>query len=338
MAIIAVDVAKSVFEVGISYHPGHVSRRHRFSRPQFSRFIAETQPSTILIEACGTAHFWGRYAEGFGHRVVLLPPHSVRPYVTRNKTDRSDVDGLLEASRNQQIRPVPVKTVAQQTIASLHRLRSTWMATRTARLNTVRGLLRELGVAIPVGARQVLVRLADLRAEADGPIPGALQPALLEVAEEIRELERRIRMIEKSLAAIAERTPVVERLLTIPGIGVLTATALYAHVGDVLRFASSRRFASHLGLTPREHSSGHRRRLGSISKQGNSYLRMLLTHGARSVLLQARRIPAPPPLHAWGLRIAQRRGHNKATVAVANKLARIVWAVWKKDNAFRAAA
>ena len=340
MEVIAVDVAKSVFEVGVSHHPGHVSRRHRFSRSQFSRFIAELPSSTILFEACGTAHFWARHAQSFGHQVMLLPPHTVRPYVWRNKTDRSDVDGLLEASRNRRIRPVPVKTVAQQTIASMHRLRSTWMAARTARLNTVRGLLRELGVVIPMGARQVMLRLADLRSEADAPIPPALQPVLCEAADEIRELERRIRTVEKQLAAITEQTPVVARLLTIPGIGLLTATALYSHVGDVVRFPSARHFACHLGLTPREHSTGNRRRLGAISKQGNTYLRMLLTHGARAVLVRARQIPEPPPLMAWALRTAQRRGHNKATVALANKLARIAWAVWKKDSdfVFRAAA
>jgi transposase len=334
MEIIAVDLAKSVFEVAVSPRPGHVSRRHRLSRSQFSSFIGEQQPATVLLEACGTAHFWARHAQAFGHRVILLPPHTVRPYVPRNKTDRADVDGLLEASRNERIRPVPVKTIAQQTIGSMHRLRSTWQAARTARLNTIRGLLRELGIAIPVGARQVLPRLAELLGEPDGPLPATLHPVLREASDEIRELERRIRAVEKQLDAIAEQTPVVARLLTIPGIGLLTATALYAHVGDVVRFPSARHFACYLGLTPREHSTGMRRRLGAISKQGDSYLRMLLTHGARAVLLRARRLQTPPPLHAWAVQVAQRRGHNKAAIAVANKLARIAWAVWRSGADF----
>jgi transposase len=153
---IAVDLAKTVFEVAVSRRPGKVAERHRLSRGQFSRFLAERAPATVVMEACGTAHFWGREAEARGHRVQLLPPHAVRPYVLRNKTDGADAQGLLEAVRNEDIRPVPVKSVDQHVLAGLHRMRSTWLATRTARLNTVRGLLREFGFPIAVGARQVV--------------------------------------------------------------------------------------------------------------------------------------------------------------------------------------
>ena len=149
---IAVDVAKAVFEVAVSEHPGQVRERHRFSRERFRRYLGEQPPATILMEACGSAHYWGRQAQGHGHRVTLLPPHVVRPYVPRNKTDRTDAKGLLEAARNDEARPVPVKSESQQAVAALHRLRSTWLATRTARINTVRGLLREFGVIIPTGA------------------------------------------------------------------------------------------------------------------------------------------------------------------------------------------
>src|SRR5262245_50861736 len=148
---IAVDLAKSVFEVAVSHRVGRVAERQRLSRRQFSRFLAEQAPATIVMEACGTSHHWGREAEARGHRVVLLPPHAVRPYVLRNKTDGADAKALLEAIRNESIRPVPVKSVDQHVIGALHRLRSAWLATRTARLNTLRGLLRELGFAIPVG-------------------------------------------------------------------------------------------------------------------------------------------------------------------------------------------
>ena len=152
---IAVDLAKSVFEVAVSQRPGKVAERRRLSRAQFARFLREREPTTLVMEACGTAHYWGREAQAQGHEVVLLPPHAVRPYVLRNKTDGADAKGLLEAQRNEAIRPVPVKSEAQQVLTALHRLRSTWMAARTARLNTLRGLLRELGFFIPVGARQV---------------------------------------------------------------------------------------------------------------------------------------------------------------------------------------
>ena len=335
---IAVDVAKAVFEVAVSAKPGRVATRHRLSRTQFARFLGQHEPATVLLEACGTAHFWGRHASALGHRVVLLPPHAVRPYVPRNKTDRADAKGLLEAFRNESIHAVPLKSIAQQTLGALHRLRSTWLVTRTARLNTLRGLLRELGFTIPVGAAQVAPRVRRLLEDPDSGLPDALRPILALVLAEIRELEVSMRTVERQLQALAEQTPLVARLRTIPGVGLLTATALVAFVGDVLRFPSGRHFASYLGLTPRESSSGLHRRLGAISKRGDSYLRMLLIHGARSILWHAPRASSSGHLQAWALSLQSRRGHNKAAVALANKLARIVWAVWKKGENFAQAA
>jgi transposase len=332
---IAVDLAKSVFEVAVSRRPGQVSERHRLSRSQFSRFLVDRAPATVVMEACGTAHFWGREAGVRGHRVVLLPPHAVRPYVLRNKTDGADAKGLLEASRNEGIRAVPVKSVEQHVLAGLHRMRSAWMATRTARLNTLRGLLRELGFTIPVGARQVVPQVWALVSDADSGIPDALRPVLAEAAREIGELETRIGQVERSLEAMARASDIVVRLRTIPGVGLLTATALLAFVGDVQRFPSARHFASYLGLTPRESSSGLRRRLGAISKRGDPYLRMLLIHGARSVLLHAKKATSKRDrLRTWALDRERARGHNKAAVALANKMARLVWAVWRRGECF----
>jgi transposase len=279
---IGIDLAKSVFEVAVSREVGRVAERRRLSRVQFSRFVAEQAPATLVMEACGTAHFWARHASAYGHEVRLLPPHAVRPYVLRNKTDRADAEGLLEAVRNEKIQPVPVKSVDQQVLAGLHRMRSTWMAARTSRINTVRGLLRELGFVIPVGAHTAVLQTQALLHDVENGVPHALRLVLGEAVAEIRELERRIRSVERSLEALAAEDPIVQRLQTIPGVGLLTATALVAFVGDVFRFASGRRFASYLGLTPRESSSGPRRRLGAISKRGDSYLRCLLIHGARS--------------------------------------------------------
>jgi len=312
-----------------------VTERHRLSRGQFSRFLAEQAPATVVMEACGTAHFWGREVGARGHRVVLLPPHAVRPYVLRNKTDGADAKGLLEALRNDDVRPVPVKSVDQHVLAGLHRLRSAWMATRTARLNTLRGLLRELGFSIPIGARQVLPHVGALVSDVDSGLPGALRPVLAEAAREIRELEARVREVERSLEAMSRESDLLVRLRTIPGVGLLTATALVACVGDVQRFPSGRHFASYLGLTPRESSSGLRRRLGAISKRGDPYLRMLLIHGARSVLCHTKRATGERDrLREWAIERERARGHNKAAVALANKLARIVWAVWRNERAF----
>jgi transposase len=331
---IAVDLAKSVFEIAISNYPGQVSEHHRISRSRFERFFAKRQPATVVFEACSSAHFWARQLQQLGHTPVLLPPHTVRPYIVRNKTDRTDTKGILEAFRNKDIRPVPVKSPDQHALAALHRFRSEYLAHRTARINSTRGILRELGITIPTGAQHVVPTLRVLLANPDSPIPGALRMALADVTDEISQLEARISTIERQLQHLAKDNLTHKRLRSIPGVGLLTATALVAFVGDVHRFPTSRHFASFLGLTPREYSSGNHRRLGHISKRGDVYLRMLLIHGARSVLSHAKRSKSPDRLRAWAFALEKKRGHNIAAVALANKLARIIWAVWKREEAY----
>jgi transposase len=326
-------VAKAVFELAISDRAGHVARRVRLPRAQFLPFVAQLPTATVVMEACGSAHYWAREIEKLGHRVILLPPHHVRPYIRRNKTDRTDAKGILEASRNDDLRPVPIKSVNQQVLTSLHRLRSGWMLERTARLNALRGLLRELGVFIPVGSREVVPATWALIEDADSNLPDALRPIFAEACREIREIEARVRLVEQQLASIAEPLPAVEHLQTIPGVGLLTSTALVGFIGDIQRFPSGRHFASYLGLTPREYSSGLKRNLGRISKRGDGYLRTLLIHGARSVLVHARK-QQPDRLREWANQLAKTHVHNKAAVAVANKLARIVWAVGKHERPF----
>jgi len=331
---IAIDLAKSVFEIGISHHPGQVAETHRLSREQITEFMAKQNAATVVMEACGSAHYWGRTFKDFGHEVKLLPPLYVRPYVQRSKTDRADVKGMLEAYRNSAIRPVPVKSESQQQLTSLHRVRSGWMAARTARINSARGLLREFGFAFPLGAAAISGRIRELIEDAETPVLMPLRELLNQMILEIGDLETRIKAVEKQLEGLAAQTPVVALLRTIPGIGLLTSTALVGFVGDVGRFRSGRHFACYLGLTPREYSSGSRRRLGRISKQGDAYLRTLLIHGARAVLVSAKSKSQPDRFRAWGLEVQHRCGHNKAAVAVANKLARIAWAVWKSGKPF----
>lgn len=331
---IAVDVAKSVFEIAVSERPGRVSERHRLSRAAFLRFFVQRPKATVLMESCCSAHHWARQLEGLGHRVLLLPPHRTRPYVTGNKTDRTDAKGLLEAQRNEQIQPVPVKSVDQQALASLHRFRTAWVAARTARINTVRGLLYEFGITMPLGAKHVVPRVQQLLEDADSGVPDCIRPTLHEATLEIQDLTRRVRFVEHQLSGLSGELPVVHKLQTVPGVGLLGSTALVAFVGDISRFRSGRHFASYLGLTPREYSSGLRRRLGSISKHGDAYIRTLLTHGARSVLLRAKSRQELDRLRAWALQLQARRGHNKAAIALANKMARVIWAVWKRDVEF----
>lgn len=330
---VAVDLAKHVYEVAVSEEVGRVSEEHRLSRGRFRRFLEECDRSEILMEACSTAHYWGRECERLGHRVRLLHPGDVARYRDGNKTDRADAKALLEASRNAALDSVPVKTEDQQAVLALHRIRSGYMRTRTARINAVRAHLGEYGVTIAQGAKRVI---GEARAvlEQGEVIPWFLAEELGRLLDEIEALTARARGIEERLRQLTKRMPAAECLLTVPGIGVLTATALVAFVGDVRRFGSGRSFAAYLGLTPREYSSGATRRLGRITKRGNRYLRTLLVHGARAALRAGSVVEEPDDLRSWALRIQKRRGHNVAAVALANKLARVAWRVWRDERPF----
>jgi transposase len=335
---VGVDLAKNVFEIALADERGHIVERQRLNRARFDRFFVNRPPCRIVMEACGSAHHHARRLGSQGHEVVLLPAQYARAYVRRNKTDAADAAALIEAARCPEIRPVPIKSVDQQALQQLHRLRSQWMATRTRRLNFLRGCLREFGISIPAGAQRAIQVVRDALAAQHPAVPPLLHSSLLEVLDEISSLEQRGKHIDGELARLSEHDPIVERLLKIPGVGPLTATALRASVVGVQRFPSGRHFASWLGLTSREHSSGERRRLGRISKQGDPYLRTLLIHGARAVLLAARsaqrRGRSLDRLRTWALELQERRGHNKAAVALANKLARIVWATWRHERDF----
>jgi transposase len=334
--LIAVDLAKSVFEIAVSHEDGKVAKRRRLPRSAFLEFFANVPRATVIMEACGSAHYWGRELQALGHEVVLLAPHQVRPYVPRNKTDKTDAKGLLEAYRNEDLQPVPVKTLAQQALTSIHRLRANWITARTAQVNCVRGLLREFGWVIPQGIEKVLPQVRLIVADADSGLSESLRPILFAACEELEALNERIAMTVRQLEALSEETPLVGRLRTAPGIGLITGSGLVAFVGGVQRFPSGRHFASYLGITPKEFSSGSRRRLGRISKRGDTYLRTLFIHGARSVLCHARKAKEHDRLRAWALALEARSGRNKATVALANKMARIVWAIWKHERSYEA--
>jgi transposase len=335
---VGVDLAKNVFEIALANERGHIVERQRLSRARFDRFFVNRATCRIVMEACGSAHHHARRLSSQGHDVVLLPAQYARAYVRRNKTDAADAAALIEAARCPDIRPVPIKSVDQQALQQLHRLRSQWMRARTSRINFLRACLREFGVCVPIGAHRAIDSVREALSNPQSPVPAILHSSLLELLAEIDSLAQRCKHIERELARLSEHDPVVERLLQIPGVGPLTATALRASVVDVQRFPTARHFASWLGLTSREHSSGERRRLGRISKQGDPYLRTLLIHGARAVLLAARsaqrRGSSLDRLRTWALDLQQRRGHNKAAVALANKLARIVWATWRFERDF----
>ena len=332
--LVGVDLASTVFEVAISYQPGRVAKTRRLARSRFFPFLATLPRATVVMEACGSAHFWARRLEEVGHQVVLLPPKLVRPYVSRSKTDRADAKALLEAHRNADILPVPTKSPFQQTLAGIHRIRSGAIRSRTAAINSVRGLLREFGIQLPQGAKKFVECVRPLLADAN-EIPDALRPLLLARCDQVEVLKAQIETAEKQLASLTKDIVLVQQLRTIPGVGLLSSTALLAFVGDARRFRSGRHLASFLGLTPREFSSGERRRLGRISKQGDTYLRMLLVNGARAALRAAKIRKTPDRLQSWATSIEKTRGHNKAAAALANKMTRIAWAVWTKDSSYR---
>ena len=334
--VIAVDLAKDVFEIAVASRAGKIQERLRLNRPQFHKLLIQREPAEFVFEACGTAHHWGRVATAHGHFVRILPAQYVSPYRQRNKTDKADTEALIEANKRDGITPVPIRSVEQQQILQIHSLREQWKKTKVQRINGLRGCLREIGFFIPLGARSVDSRVRAILSEEDIPVP--LAHLYNELLTEIAELEAKIKQAERSLKALTQDDQRVQLLQQVPGIGIMTSTAMVASVGNPHRFSNGRKLASWLGLTPLERSSGNRRRLGKISKRGDCYLRMLLTHGARSVLTRAKFLKRTDqqltPLQQWAAQLEQRVGHNKATCAIANKLARICWAVWTTETSF----
>lgn len=328
---VAIDLAKDVFELAFADAAGHITERKRLTRRAFSHSLENRPALTVVMEACGSAHYWARRFTAQGHAVQLLPARDVRPYVRRNKTDRADAAGLLEAARCGQIDAVPVKTTRQQGTQGLHRMREQLKAHRVAAINLVRGLLREFGIVIPMGAAKVAPAVRAALEDGESELPMVLRATIATQMERIDALAANMQAIERRLEDEAKADVVVQRYQTVPGVGLLTATALSASAGELARFRSGRHLAAWLGLVPREHSSGNQRRLGRITKRGDSYVRTLLIHGGRSALRSAlirRRAGRDlDPLQAWALDVQQRQGHNRAAVAVANKLARRLWAI-----------
>ena len=335
---VAIDLAKDVFELAYIEAAGRIVARQRLSRSAFAQAFDNRIGLHIVMEACGSAHYWARRFERLGHRVELLPAHDVRPYVHRTKTDRADAAGLWEAARCGAIRAVPTKTVEQQGIQGLHRVREFHKAQRTAAINVLRGLLREFGIVIPLGAAKVRPAVLAALEDAQNELPMSLRETLATVLDGISDATRAMADIETRLQTFADSDVRSQRLQRAGGIGLITATAMSASIGDFDRFPSGRHFASSLGLTPREHSSGHRRRLGRVTKRGDVYLRTLLTHGARAVLRSAKVAQKKgQPLdrtRAWALALAERIGHNKAAIALANKTARRLWAAEHHRTSF----
>ena len=333
ISTIGLDLAKNIFQVHGINSQGEPVVRKALRRSQMLPFFAKIQPCLVGIEACGTSHHWARELMKLGHEVRLMPPVYVKPYVKRGKNDAADAEAICEAVTRQTMRFVPVKSREQQAALSLHRVRSLLIRQRTQLINMMRSMLAELGIAIPVGiekALQMARRIVDGEAELDLPTEAQNVVALL--ADHVLQLHAKLRKMDLRLAALQRSDKTARRLATIPGIGPVGATALAASVTDPSQFTSGRQFAAWLGLTPRQSSSGGKERLGRITKMGDKYLRQLLIIGATALVRYARE--KPDTVDPRFIALLARKPARVASVAIANKMARIAWAVMARGGVF----
>ena len=322
---IGVDLAKSVFQVhGIDKHGKEVIQK-RLRRSKVLEFFVQLPPCLIGMEACSSAHYWARKLREQGHEVKLMAPQFVKPYVKANKTDAADAEAICEAVTRPTMRFVPIKSVDQHAVLSLHRARSGFVKSRTAQANQIRGLLGEFGIVLPQGIVHVTRRLPDIIEDADNELPMVFRELLLRLRSHLLELNRQIQELEDQIDAWHKNNEDSQRLAKIPGVGVLTASALVASIGNARCFKNGRELAAWLGLVPRQHSSGGKPLLLGISKRGDAYLRTLMVHGARSAVRVAAN--KQTPTDSWTNQLSTRRHINVVSVARANKNARVAWAL-----------
>jgi transposase len=334
LKVLGIDLAKQSFQLHGVDDLGRVVLRKKLTRNQLTAFMANLLPCLIGLEACGGAHYWVREFTTLGHCVRMIAPQFVKPYVKSNKNDAVDAEAICEAVQRPTMRFVPTKNIEQQDLQSLHRIRSQWVARRTAQANQVRGVLMEYGIVIPKGISYIRKALPSILEDAENGLSALFRELLNELYEELIYLDKRIRTLEQKWVTLSTQHEDCQRLLTIPGVGMLTATALIAAIGDVSVFKNGRELAAWLGLVPKQHSTGGKQTLLGISKRGDSYLRTLLIHGGRSVVRVAHK--HPDTRNRWIGDIKKRRGENISNVAVANKNARIAWELLTRKENYQA--
>src|SRR5215831_8413282 len=329
---IGFDLAKNIFQVHGVDERGHVVVRKQLRREQVAGFFANLPACLVGMEACGSAHHWARKLQEFGHCVRLISPQFVKPYVKTNKNDIADAEAICEAVARPNMRFVPIKSLEQQAVLSLHRVRQGFVKARTAQANQIRGLLGEFGLVMPRGIAHVAKRVPDLIDQASEQLPATLRELITRLLCHLRELDRQEGELEAQIRAWHRGSTLSQRVAKIPGIGPLGASALVASISDARSFANGRQTSAWLGLVPRQNSSGGKSKLLGMSKRGDTYLRTLLVHGARSAILAAQRKTKVDP---WLAGLLQRRHPNIAAVALANKNVRTVWALLAHDREFR---
>ncbi|MGO4308224.1 IS110 family transposase [Cupriavidus sp. RAF12] len=332
LTTIGIDLAKNVFQVhGVDVH-GKAALKKQLKRGQMVTFFANLPPCLIGMEACASAHYWARKLQAFGHTVKLMAPQFVKPYVKTNKHDAADAEAICEAVSRPNMRFVPIKSTDQQAVLAQHRVRQGLVKARTAQANQIRGLLGEFGLVVPQGIACLHQRVPELLDEAKDDLPGMFRGLIQRLLDHLKELDRQVCEMEAQIQAWHRANALSRRLEKVPGIGPITASALVASVGDAKNFTNGRQLAAWLGLVPKQHSTGGKTNLQGISKRGDTYLRTLLIHGARSVIRHAeRKLEA----HGWLHKLIARRNKNVAVVALANKNARIVWALLACDREFQ---
>ncbi|TCA41489.1 IS110 family transposase [Rhizobium pisi] len=335
IATIGLDIAKQVFQVHGADAQGATLFNRKLRRSEVRPFFEKLSPCTVAMEACGSAHYWGREISALGHEVRILPAQYVKPFVTRGKTDAADAIAISQAVKRPDIRSVPVKTAEQQAATMVLRTRTFFVRQRANAINALRGFMAEFGLVADRGIANFGKLVTALPERADARIPPAARMMLDEILAEIETLTARIQRIEEQIAAHAKEDEDIRRLTAVPGIGTLTASAFQAHVPDPGSFKSARHFSAWLGLTPKQNSSGEKSRSGRISRMGNGELRSLLYIGAMGVLSAARRFGTRS---AWLRRLMDRRPLRVVAVALANKTARVVWALLVKGGTYRAPA
>lgn len=327
---IGLDLAKRVFQVHGVDAAGAVVLRRQLKRRQVEGFFGKLPACLVGMEACGTAHHWARRLRALGHEVRLIAPAYAKAYVRRNKTDPADAAAICEAVSRPQMRFVPVKSEADQAVAAVHRVRERLVAQRTMLINMLRGHMAEFGIVVRKGPGHIGELLEELAEP--GAVPAMLRPVLLGLASVLAALERQIAAVERRLLGWHRSSMLSRRLATIPGLGPITSTALATRVQQPERLRCGRDLAAWIGLVPKQNSSGGKRRLGAISKQGDVYLRRLLVNGAMAVL-NSKRAKTDP----WIARLLETKPRLVAAVALANKMARIAWAVMVRRTSFRLA-
>jgi transposase len=328
---IGIDLAKSVFQVHGVDARGHVVVRKQLRRDQVAMFFANLPACLVGMEACGSAHHWARKLQGFGHEVRLISPQFVKPYVKSNKNDAADAEAICEAVARPNMRFVPIKTVEQQAVLSVHRVRQGFVKARTAQANQIRGLLAEFGLVLPQGITNVLRRVPQMM-DGVADLPASMRQLLERLLENMKALDRQVKELEAQIKAWHQGSELSCKLEKIPGIGPLSASALVASIADARSFKNGRQVAAWLGLVPKQDSSGGKPKLLGMSKRGDTYLRTLLIHGARSAIVAAQRKGKP---NVWLSGLLTRRHPNVAAVALANKNARTIWALLAHEREFR---